>query len=97
MHYAEESKSYIRTFAGQAPRESSIDKVLPARAVSLGVLNLSHPDTYFGALEAYRRNAGKINKINARKLQYGTMLGKGAEEELRKLLQGGVRHGVSGV
>ena len=88
MHYAEESKSYIRTFAGQAPRESSIDKVLPARAVSLGVLNLSHPDTYFGALEAYRRNAGKINKINARKLQYGTMLGKGAEEELRKLLQG---------
>lgn len=88
MHYADEPKSYVRTFAGQVPRESSIDKVLPVRSVSLGILNLSHPDAYFAALEAYRRNTGKISKINARKLQYDTMLGKGTEEELRKLLQG---------
>lgn len=88
MHYADEPKSYIRAFADQVPRESSIDRVLPARSVALGMLNLSHPDAYFSALEAYRRNTGKISKINARKLQYDAMLGKGMEEELRKLLQG---------
>lgn len=88
MHYSGVEKSYIRTFEKQQPRESKIDGVVPARLISLGMLNLSQPEAYFTALEAYRQVTGRREAVYQRKQQFVKMFGKGREEELQQLLQG---------
>lgn len=88
MHYAGLPNSYLQTLEKQQPREIHIDGVIPARAISFGMLNLSNTDTYFQALDAYRYNVGLKDKMVERKQQLTKMFGQGTEEELRKLLLG---------
>lgn len=88
MDYAGLDASYMKTFEGQQPGISNLDGILPAGASSVMFLNISQLDAYLKALEEYRRNAGLIENVRKRKQKYTTLLGKGAEAELRELLQG---------
>jgi len=88
LHYGEQEKSYIRTLEGQQPRGINMDGVVPARLITLGVLNLSTPAAYFPALESYRYAVGLKNRVVGRKQQYGKMFGQESEKELQDLLQG---------
>lgn len=88
MFYGSPEKSYIRTLAGQQPRESSIEKIVPASLVSLELMSLSQPADYFSSLENYRYSIGKKEEIYNRKQQFRRMFGKNCEEDLQELLQG---------
>lgn len=81
-------KSYLRVLGQQAPLESVISGVLPARLVSLELMNLNRPAAYFQELEGWRHSAGRKDNVSARKRQFATMFGGGVENELRELLQG---------
>ncbi|MDR1757289.1 MAG: WD40 repeat domain-containing protein [Culturomica sp.] len=80
--------SYLKTLEKQRPAETTIDAVIPSRAASLLVLNLSDPAAYLELLERYRRDAGLAEQVRKRKQEFNNRLGKGAETELRQLLQG---------
>lgn len=88
MQYGGLKTSYIRTLDQQQAREANIDAIIPARLMSLGMLNLSNPSAYLTALEAYRYDAGRKESVMERKRQYQKMFGKGREEEMKDLLQG---------
>lgn len=88
MHYAGLPDSYLQTLEKQQPREIRIDGVVPVKAISFGMLNLSNVESYFQALDAYRYNIGLKDKMVERKQQLARMFGQGVEEELRKLLLG---------
>lgn len=88
LHYGGLDKSYIQTLEKQQPRETTVDGILPAHLISLGMLNLSNTATYFSALEAYRYNTGRKEFIFNRKRQFAQMFGKTTEQELTDLLQG---------
>lgn len=88
LQYSGLDRSYIRTFEKQQPLESGIENVLPARLISVGLLNLSQPSAYFAALDAYRYSVGRKDAVFNRKQQFAKMFGKDTEEEIRKLLQG---------
>lgn len=88
MSYAGLSQSYMQTLEKQQPKDVRIDGVIPAGAVSFGMLNLSNIPAYFSALEAYRYNVGLKEKVFGRKQQLSRMFGQGVEEELQKLLLG---------
>lgn len=88
VHYAGLANSYMQSLAQQQPREVRIDGIIPAGAVSFGMLNLSNNGAYFSGLDAYRYNVGLKDKIFERKQQLTRMFGQGIEEELRNLLLG---------
>ncbi len=88
MSYASMPASYLKTVEKQKPVETTVDAVIPARAASLLILNLSDPDSYLEALERYRHDAGLAEKARKRKQELNSQLGKGAETELRQLLHG---------
>ncbi|MBD9178524.1 MAG: WD40 repeat domain-containing protein, partial [Odoribacter splanchnicus] len=69
MSYAGLSQSYMQTLEKQQPKDVRIDGVIPAGAVSFGMLNLSNIPAYFSALEAYRYNVGLKEKVFGRKQQ----------------------------
>ncbi len=88
MEYGGLGKSYFQVLTKQQPRNVSIDKIIPEKAVALSLLNISKPIDYFTALDNYRYSVGRKDKVFAKKQQYVQMFGKDREEELRKLLQG---------
>lgn len=88
MHYAGLSTSYMQTLEKQQPKEVHIDGVIPAGAISFGMLNLSNTEAYFSALDAYRYNVGLKDDVFERKQQLIKMFGQEAEDELRQLLLG---------
>lgn len=81
-------KSYLRVLEQQLPLESSVVNVLPARLISLELMNLSRPADYFQGLDEWRYSVGRKDNMVARKRQLTTMFGSGVENELRELLQG---------
>lgn len=88
MSYAGLSHSYMQTLGKQQPKEVRIDGVVPAGAVSFGMLNLSNIPAYFSDLEGYRYNVGLKEKVFGRKQQLSRMFGQGVEEEMQQLLLG---------
>lgn len=88
MHYSGLNASFMKTLEGQRPRESSIENIIPIYAQSLLLLNLSDLKEYLAALDNYRYDSGKIEKIRKRKQEHSRLLGKDAETELKELLQG---------
>lgn len=88
LSYAGNEQSFVRTLERQRPVPVGIDGIVPARLMSLGLLNLSDLGVYFADLDAYLHRAGGKDRIYSRKQQYLKMFGKGHEEELRELLQG---------
>lgn len=88
MHYGGMNASFMKTIEGQNPKESSIENILPAYPQSLLLLNLSDLKQYLAALDNYRYDSGKIERIRMRKQECAHLLGKNAETELKELLQG---------
>lgn len=88
MHYSGMNASYMKTLEAQHPKESSIENIIPVYPQSLLLLNLSDLKQYLTALDDYRYDSGKIEKIRRRKQECTRLLGKNAETELKELLQG---------
>lgn len=88
MHYSGMNESYMKTLGEQRPKESSIENIIPVYPQSLLLLNLSDLKQYLAALDNYRYDSGKIEKIRKRKQECARLLGKNAEAELKELLQG---------
>ncbi|MDE5638240.1 MAG: WD40 repeat domain-containing protein, partial [Odoribacter sp.] len=88
MHYSGMNESYMKTLEEQRPKESSIENIIPVYSQSLLLLNLSDLKQYLAALDNYRYDSGKIEKIRKRKQECARLLGKNAEAELKELLQG---------
>lgn len=88
MHYGGMNASYMKTLEEQRPKESSIENIIPIYPQSLLLLNLSDLKQYLAALDNYRYDSGKIEKIRKRKQECARLLGKNAEAELKELLQG---------
>ena len=88
MHYSGMNASYMKTLEAQHPKESSIENIIPVYPQSLLLLNLSDLKQYLAALDNYRYDSGKIEKIRRRKQECTRLLGKNAEAELKELLQG---------
>lgn len=88
MHYGGMNASYMKTLEEQRPKESSIENIIPVYPQSLLLLNLSDLKQYLAALDNYRYDSGKIEKIRKRKQECARLLGKNAEAELKELLQG---------
>lgn len=88
MHYSGMNESYMKTLEEQRPKESSIENIIPVYPQSLLLLNLSDLKQYLAALDNYRYDSGKIEKIRKRKQECARLLGKNAEAELKELLQG---------
>ncbi len=88
MDYTGLEASYMKTFSGQEPEETNLAGMLPGNASSVMFLNISQLDLYLKNLEEYRRDAGLIGNVRKRKQEYAWAWGKGAEAELKELLQG---------
>lgn len=88
IHYVGMEQSYFKTLAGQQPKESTIDAIVPTKAHAFLSLNISNLNAYFSALEQYRYNAELKDKTNNRKQYYTKNLGMDAEPGLKELLQG---------
>lgn len=88
IQYAGMEASYLKTLAGQQPRESVIEGIIPQHVASFSILNLSDLKGYLQALELYRYSAGLKEVVRKRKQTYTGIFGADVETELKELLQG---------
>ncbi|MGL5682268.1 MAG: hypothetical protein ACRDDZ_04330 [Marinifilaceae bacterium] len=90
MSYNEQGKTFVRSLAGQSPREGKILQVVPSSAYSVKLLNLSDMDRYMTELDNYRHSAHLKRKSVQRSEELAKLYGKDIREAFIPQLKGEV-------